>query len=123
MFGCHNLDEKNWVVDFGGLKPLKKWLEDHKNDSFRVGLYGSVLHQFLENTLKKNTRAKIFYIKRHIFIDRDRFIYFNKKKVKVKVKVKSIYYDLNNNIIYLTTHPQNYLFKVDANKYNVEFIN
>ena len=29
MFGCHHLDEKNWVVDFGGLKPLKKWLEDH----------------------------------------------------------------------------------------------
>tara|TARA_B100000965_G_scaffold113594_1_gene93752 strand:+ start:8015 stop:8461 length:447 start_codon:yes stop_codon:yes gene_type:complete len=29
LFGCHQLDEKNWVVDFGGLKPLKKWLEDH----------------------------------------------------------------------------------------------
>lgn len=22
------LDERNWVVDFGGLKPIKKWLED-----------------------------------------------------------------------------------------------
>ena len=33
MFGCHQLDERNWVVDFGGLKPLKHWLEekfDHK---------------------------------------------------------------------------------------------
>ena len=32
-FGCSELDERNWVVDFGGLKPLKKWLEekfDHK---------------------------------------------------------------------------------------------
>ena len=32
-FGCENLDERNWVVDFGGLKPLKAWLEetfDHK---------------------------------------------------------------------------------------------
>tara|TARA_B100001057_G_scaffold447711_1_gene487424 strand:+ start:2989 stop:3435 length:447 start_codon:yes stop_codon:yes gene_type:complete len=32
-FGCDNLDERNWVVDFGGLKPLKAWLEntfDHK---------------------------------------------------------------------------------------------
>jgi len=28
-FGCKNLDNKNWAVDFGGLKPLKKWLEDH----------------------------------------------------------------------------------------------
>ena len=27
-FGCDELDNKNWVVDFGGLKPLKEWLED-----------------------------------------------------------------------------------------------
>ena len=27
-FGCSNLDNKNWAVDFGGLKPLKAWLED-----------------------------------------------------------------------------------------------
>ena len=27
-FGCKSLDDKNWVVDFGGLKPLKQWLED-----------------------------------------------------------------------------------------------
>jgi 6-pyruvoyltetrahydropterin/6-carboxytetrahydropterin synthase len=33
VFACHELDNKNWVVDFGGLKPLKAWLEetfDHK---------------------------------------------------------------------------------------------
>lgn len=32
-FGCDSLDNKNWAVDFGGLKPLKQWLEncfDHK---------------------------------------------------------------------------------------------
>ena len=32
-FGASELDERNWVVDFGGLKPLKAWLEetfDHK---------------------------------------------------------------------------------------------
>ena len=27
-FQASELDERNWVVDFGGLKPLKKWLED-----------------------------------------------------------------------------------------------
>tara|TARA_R110002153_G_scaffold245120_1_gene400627 strand:- start:49 stop:492 length:444 start_codon:yes stop_codon:yes gene_type:complete len=27
-FGCKSLDDKNWVVDFGGLKKLKSWLED-----------------------------------------------------------------------------------------------
>lgn len=33
IFGCNELDNKNWVVDFGSLKPLKAWLEemfDHK---------------------------------------------------------------------------------------------
>lgn len=32
-FGCNDLDHRNWVVDFGGLKKLKAWLEemfDHK---------------------------------------------------------------------------------------------
>jgi 6-pyruvoyltetrahydropterin/6-carboxytetrahydropterin synthase len=32
-FGAHELDHRNWVVDFGGLKDFKKWLEhkfDHK---------------------------------------------------------------------------------------------
>lgn len=28
-FCCKELDNKNWVVDFGGLKPLKKWLKDN----------------------------------------------------------------------------------------------
>jgi 6-pyruvoyltetrahydropterin/6-carboxytetrahydropterin synthase len=28
-FVASKLDERNWVVDFGGLKPLKKWLEDN----------------------------------------------------------------------------------------------
>ena len=27
-FGASELDHRNWAVDFGGLKPLKKWLED-----------------------------------------------------------------------------------------------
>lgn len=27
-FEAKKLDEKNWVVDFGGLKSLKRWLED-----------------------------------------------------------------------------------------------
>lgn len=28
VFACDKLDNKNWVVDFGGLKELKAWLED-----------------------------------------------------------------------------------------------
>ena len=33
VFGANELDENNWVVDFGGLKPLETWLRlnfDHK---------------------------------------------------------------------------------------------
>ena len=28
-FGCETLDDKNWVVDFGGLKELKQYLKDN----------------------------------------------------------------------------------------------
>lgn len=28
VFEATELDERNWVVDFGSLKPLKQWLED-----------------------------------------------------------------------------------------------
>jgi len=28
-FGCEQLDDKNWVIDFGGLKQLKEWLKDN----------------------------------------------------------------------------------------------
>src|SRR6056300_20557 len=27
-FGCSELDERNWAVDFGGLKELKEWLKE-----------------------------------------------------------------------------------------------
>lgn len=27
-FGCHELDDKTWAVDFGGLKPVKQFIED-----------------------------------------------------------------------------------------------
>ena len=26
-FGGNELDDSNWIVDFGGLKPLKEWLK------------------------------------------------------------------------------------------------
>lgn len=28
VFACTSLDDKMWVVDFGGLKGIRKWLED-----------------------------------------------------------------------------------------------
>lgn len=29
MFGATHLDSNNWVIDFGGLKPIKAWLCEH----------------------------------------------------------------------------------------------
>ena len=48
VFGCSELDNKNWAVDFGGLKPLKQWLEDtfdHKTVIDRADPY---LYKFAE---------------------------------------------------------------------------
>lgn len=28
VFGCDNLDDKNWVMDFGGLKEFKAWADN-----------------------------------------------------------------------------------------------
>lgn len=28
VFACHDLDERNWCYDFGGMKPVKAWLHD-----------------------------------------------------------------------------------------------
>lgn len=28
VFGCDSLDDKNWVMDFGGLKSFKSWADD-----------------------------------------------------------------------------------------------
>ena len=35
-FGSTGLDEKNWVVDFGGLKELKEWLKHMFDHSYLV---------------------------------------------------------------------------------------
>ena len=35
-FGCNELDNKNWAVDFGGLKPLKEWLKEMFDHTYLV---------------------------------------------------------------------------------------
>ena len=35
-FGCDELDERNWAVDFGGLKPLKEWLKHMFDHTYLV---------------------------------------------------------------------------------------
>ena len=47
-FGCNELDNKNWAVDFGGLKPLKKWLEDHFDHKTALDMKDHHLEKFRE---------------------------------------------------------------------------
>ena len=47
-FGCDKLDNKNWAVAFGGLKPLKKWLEDHFDHKTALDVNDPHLDKFRE---------------------------------------------------------------------------
>ena len=47
-FGCDQLDNINWAVDFGGLKPLKKWLEDHFDHKTALDINDPHLDKFRE---------------------------------------------------------------------------
>ena len=56
-FGCDQLDNKNWAVDFGSLKPLKKWLEDHFDHKTAVDINDPHLDKLRE--LEKHDLAEI----------------------------------------------------------------
>ena len=45
-FGCDRLDERNWVVDFGGLKELKQVLEKQFDHTLFVSADDTLLDQF-----------------------------------------------------------------------------
>ena len=45
-FGCKELDNKNWVVDFGGLRKLKDWLEDNFDHKVCLDENDPMLHHF-----------------------------------------------------------------------------
>jgi len=47
-FGASNLDERNWVVDFGGLKTLKKWLEDSFDHKLVLDRDDPMMYKFAE---------------------------------------------------------------------------
>ena len=47
-FGANELDNKNWAVDFGGLKPLKQWLEDTFDHKTVIDRNDEFLYKFAE---------------------------------------------------------------------------
>ena len=48
VFGTNDLDHRNWAVDFGGLKPLKKWLEDTFDHKTVIDREDPFLYKFAE---------------------------------------------------------------------------
>ena len=56
-FECRELDEKNWAVDFGGLKPLKKWLEDNFDHKTVIDVNDPHMETFMD--LEAKDLAKI----------------------------------------------------------------
>jgi len=47
-FQAAELDERNWVVDFGGLKPLKAWLEETFDHKVVLDRQDPMLYKFAE---------------------------------------------------------------------------
>jgi 6-pyruvoyltetrahydropterin/6-carboxytetrahydropterin synthase len=56
-FGCNDLDNKNWAVDFGGLKTLKQWLEDQFDHKLALDKNDPHIEKFRE--LEKLDLAEI----------------------------------------------------------------
>ena len=59
-FGCDELDNKNWAVDFGGLKPLKAWLEDSFDHKVAVDSADPHLDTLRELEAKGLAELRIF---------------------------------------------------------------
>ena len=47
-FGGYELDESNWIVDFGGLKPLKEWLKHMFDHTYLVAEDDPELETFVD---------------------------------------------------------------------------
>ena len=48
-FGCNHLDDKDWVVDFGGLKEVKRWLESKFDHTLLINEDDPMLPVFQEH--------------------------------------------------------------------------
>ncbi len=60
VFECDTLDERNWVMDFGGLRELKEWLE-HNFDHTVVAAKNDPLLGSLKELEKKGlAKVRIF---------------------------------------------------------------
>lgn len=59
-FGCSHLDNKNWAVDFGGLKPLKAWLEDMFDHKTAIDSNDEYMETFMDLEAKGLAEIRVF---------------------------------------------------------------
>jgi 6-pyruvoyltetrahydropterin/6-carboxytetrahydropterin synthase len=59
IFGCNELDERNWCVDFGGLKGLKKILNDQFDHKLCVAADDPLLEDFKSLEAKGGCQLRI----------------------------------------------------------------
>ena len=59
-FACDHLDDKNWAVDFGGLKPIKAWLEDSFDHKTAIDRADPHMDTFLELEKKDLIDLRVF---------------------------------------------------------------
>ena len=59
-FACKELDNKNWVVDFGGLKQLKAWLEDSFDHKLVVDKKDPALSTMIELEARGLAEVRVF---------------------------------------------------------------
>ena len=59
-FGCNELDDKNWCVDFGGLKEFKKHLQDVFDHTTTVAADDPELETFKELDTKGVIQLRVF---------------------------------------------------------------
>ena len=99
VFECDSLDERNWVMDFGGLKELKDWLEDHFDHTIVVSKDDPEIGQLRALEKRGLAKVKVFdnvgsekfaeevFKQMTIIIERSKF---QKKALNPTVRVKSV---------------------------------
>jgi 6-pyruvoyltetrahydropterin/6-carboxytetrahydropterin synthase len=105
-FEATELDERNWVVDFGGLKTFKKWLEDtfdHKtlvaiDDPEALTLLGLNAKQIASVLIIEATGCEAFA--KIIHDNADQWLRDNKYKPRVRVRSVEVREHGANSAIY-----------------------
>jgi len=87
-FGCNSLDARNWVMDFGGLKTFKNWLEDMFDHTTLIASDDPYLEEFQK--LSRMNGGQLLNLKVVDGVGCEKFAEMIYKKLDMIIK-KSIY--------------------------------